>query len=75
MNQLDNSPTRMEELRVAQQEALENLSKGFGKNGSGTPPFVESLPLEPIDFIAPAGPNALPPLQPIIVTVPTSSRP
>ncbi|WP_459162002.1 VCBS domain-containing protein [Bradyrhizobium japonicum] len=70
VNQLDNSPTRMEELRVAQQEALENLSKGFGKNGSGTPPFVESLPLEPINFIAPAGPNALPPLQPIIVTVP-----
>ncbi|WP_445216481.1 VCBS domain-containing protein [Bradyrhizobium sp. Pa8] len=70
VNQLDNSPTRMEELRVAQQEALENLSKGFGKNGSGTPPFVESLPLEPINFIAPAAPNALPPLQPIIVTVP-----
>ena len=44
VNQLDNSPTRMEELRVAQQEALENCSKGFGKNGSGTPPFVESLP-------------------------------
>ncbi|MCS3894760.1 VCBS repeat-containing protein [Bradyrhizobium japonicum USDA 38] len=70
VNQLDNSPTRMEELRVAQQEALENLSKGFGKNGSGTPPFVESLPLEPINFIAPSAPNALPPLQPIIVTVP-----
>ncbi|WP_080751899.1 VCBS domain-containing protein [Bradyrhizobium japonicum] len=70
VNQLDNSPTRMEELRVAQQEALENLSKGFGKNGSGTPPFVESLPLEPINFIAPSAPSALPPLQPIIVTVP-----
>ena len=70
VNQLDNSATRMEELRVAQQEALENFSKGFGKNGSGTPPFVESLPLEPINFITPAAPNALLPLQPIIVTVP-----
>lgn len=70
VNQLDNSATRMEELRVAQQEALENFSKGFGKNGSGTPPFVESLPLEPINFIAPAAPSALLPLQPIIVTVP-----
>ncbi|MBR0821614.1 VCBS domain-containing protein, partial [Bradyrhizobium liaoningense] len=70
VNQLDNSPARMEELRVAQQEALENFSKGFGKNGSGTPPFVESLPLEPINFIPPEEPNALPPLLPIVITVP-----
>ncbi|TYL85993.1 hypothetical protein FXB40_42575 [Bradyrhizobium rifense] len=63
VNQLDNSATRMEELRAVQQEALENFAKGFGTNGSGTPPFVKSLPLEPINFIAPdapAAPNILP---------------
>ena len=63
VNQLDNSATRMEELRAVQQEALENFAKGFGTNGSGTPPFVKSLPLEPINFIAPdapAAPNKLP---------------
>ncbi|WFU84044.1 VCBS domain-containing protein [Bradyrhizobium sp. CIAT3101] len=63
VNQLDNSATRMEELRAVQQEALENFAKGYGTHGSGTPPFVKSLPLEPIHFIAPdapAAPNALP---------------
>ena len=63
VNQLDNSATRMEELRAVQQQALENFAKGFGTNGSGTPPFVKSLPLEPINFIAPdapAAPNTLP---------------
>ncbi|WP_234679436.1 VCBS domain-containing protein [Bradyrhizobium monzae] len=70
VNQLENSPFRMEELRAAQQEALANFAKGYGTNGSGTPPFVESLPLEPIHFIppdAPAAPNALPPIQPIVI--------
>ena len=58
VNQFDNSATRMEELRAVQQEALENFAKGFGTNGSGTPPFVKSLLLEPINFIAPDAPAA-----------------
>src|SRR5882757_2728775 len=71
VNQLDNSAMRMEELRAAQQEALENFSKGYGTNGSGTPPFVKSPPLEPINFIAPdapAAPNTLPSVT--VITVP-----
>ena len=70
VNQLENSPLRMEELRTAQQEALANFAKGYGTNGSSTPPFVESLPLQPIHFIppdAPAPTNALPPIPPMVI--------
>ncbi|WP_245328928.1 VCBS domain-containing protein [Bradyrhizobium centrolobii] len=71
MNQLDNSTSRMEELRTAQQEVLANLAKGYGTHGSGTPPFVESLPLQPINFIPPdppAAPKAA--VDPIVIKVP-----
>lgn len=39
MNQVANSPARMEELQAAQQEALANFAKGPGQSGSSAPPF------------------------------------
>jgi len=52
VNQVANSPARMEELQAAQQEALANFAKGLGQSGSSAPPFSdpELLP-QPINFI------------------------
>ncbi|WP_271614724.1 DUF5801 repeats-in-toxin domain-containing protein [Bradyrhizobium sp. CCBAU 51627] len=67
VNQVTNSAARMEELQAAQQDALANLE---GPHGSGTPPFVKSLSLQPISFIpteAPAPQNPLAPIPPFIL--------
>jgi VCBS repeat-containing protein len=73
VNEVANSLTRMQELQAAQQDALANFAKGLGPNGSSTPPFVNPLPVEPINFIqtdAIHAQNSLPPIQPMIFTVP-----
>jgi VCBS repeat-containing protein len=46
-----NSPARMAELQAAQQEALATYEKGLGSTGSSTPPALEQLPVQPINFI------------------------
>ena len=51
VNQVTNSPARMAELQEAQQEVLANATKGLGPTGSSTPPSVNSLPVQPINFI------------------------
>jgi VCBS repeat-containing protein len=74
VNQLSNSPARMAELQEAQQEVLSNATKGVGSTGSSTPPFDNSLPVQPINFIQndsiqPVH-NALTPLPASFVSVP-----
>jgi hypothetical protein len=70
-----NSAARMEELQVAQQDALANWDKGLGQNGSSAYPFLnpELLP-QPINFIqtddAPQPQNVLVPLGSSFATVP-----
>ena len=51
LNQTTNSPARMAELQAAQQDALATFEKGLGSTGSSTPPSLETLPVEPINFI------------------------
>ncbi|ANW04902.1 VCBS domain-containing protein [Bradyrhizobium icense] len=46
-----NSAARMAELQAAQQEALATYEKGLGSTGSSTPPPLERLPVQPINFI------------------------
>jgi VCBS repeat-containing protein len=74
VNQVTNSPARMAELQAAQQDALATYEKGLGSTGSSTPPFADSLPVEPINFIQPDnGPpalNSLPLLQAASLSVP-----
>ena len=41
----------MAELQAAQQEALATYEKGLGSTGSSTPPALEQLPVQPINFI------------------------
>src|SRR5882672_3911769 len=68
VNQVANTATRMEELQAAQQDVLANFAKGLGTTGSSTPPFVNPLPVQPINFIqthAPPAQNSLPPLPSI----------
>ena len=59
VNQVTNSPARMAELQAAQQEVLATATKGLGSTGSSTPPFDDSLSVQPINFIqndsSPAG--------------------
>ncbi|NOJ44974.1 hypothetical protein HCN50_01730 [Bradyrhizobium sp. WSM 1744] len=65
VNQVANTVTRMDELQAAQQDVLANLTKGQGPSGSSTPPPVNPLPVERINFIqtdAPSLQNSLPPL-------------
>ncbi len=71
VNQFTNSDARMEELHLAQQELLANLTAA-GTNGSSTPPSGNLLPVQPINFTdtdAATGQESLPPLllAPIIV--------
>jgi len=64
-NQVANTATRMEELQAAQQDVLANFAKGLGPSGSSTPPFVNSLPVQRINFIqtdAPPAQDSLPPI-------------
>ncbi|WP_024519555.1 Ig-like domain-containing protein [Bradyrhizobium sp. Tv2a-2] len=70
-----NTAARMEELQVAQQDALANWDKGLGQSGSSAYPFLTpELLLQPINFIqtddAPELQNALVPLGSSVVTVP-----
>ena len=51
VSQSTNSPARMAELQAAQQEALATFEKGLGSTGSSTPPALEQLPVQPINFI------------------------
>ncbi|MDN4985158.1 VCBS domain-containing protein [Bradyrhizobium sp. WYCCWR 13022] len=48
VNQVANSAARMEELHTAQQDVLANLTRG--PTGSGTPPALDTLQLQPINF-------------------------
>jgi hypothetical protein len=74
VNQVANSPARMEELQAAQQEALANFAKGLGHSGSSAPPFSNpQLELQPINFIqgdSPAPEKSLPPIQATFIPVP-----
>jgi VCBS repeat-containing protein len=51
VSQSTNSAARMAELQAAQQEALAIFEKGLGSTGSSTPPALEPLPVQPINFI------------------------
>ena len=69
VSQSTNSAARMAELQAAQQEALATFEKGLASAGSSTPPPLERLPVQPINFIpidhsSPA--QDLPPLPPSI---------
>ena len=65
INRVTNSSVRMAELQAAQQEALATLAKGLGSTGSGTPPLVDQLAVQPINFTETEGlpaQNSLTPL-------------
>jgi VCBS repeat-containing protein len=51
VTQSTNSAARMAELQAAQQEVLATNEKGLGGTGSSTPPPLERLPVQPINFI------------------------
>lgn len=51
VSQTTNSPARMAELQAAQQEALSTYEKGLSSTGSSTPPGLDPLPVQPINFI------------------------
>ncbi|MBR1209890.1 VCBS domain-containing protein [Bradyrhizobium sp. JYMT SZCCT0180] len=51
VSKVTNSSSRMAELQAAQQEALATLAKGMESSGSSTPPLVDRLPVQPINFI------------------------
>jgi VCBS repeat-containing protein len=51
VSQSTNSLARMAELQAAQQEALAIYEKGMESRGSSTPPALDRLPVEPINFI------------------------
>ena len=77
VNQVTNTAAHMEELRAAQQDALANL-EGRDPHGSGTPPFVKSQPLQPINFIPPEAPALQDPLAhapPFIIPAPLIIHP
>jgi VCBS repeat-containing protein len=59
VSQFTNSAARMDELQLAQQEVTANWAKGLGHSGSGTTPFSDTLPVQPINFIEPDGPAGL----------------
>ncbi|WP_429020179.1 DUF5801 repeats-in-toxin domain-containing protein [Bradyrhizobium sp. I1.14.4] len=65
VNQVANTPARMEELRDAQQETLANYTKALGVKGSGMPAFDGSQLLHPISFTGPAAPPPPDPLGPL----------
>ncbi|TWA98454.1 VCBS domain-containing protein [Bradyrhizobium stylosanthis] len=67
VNQVTNSAARMDELHAAQQDVLANLTRG--PIGSSTPPFVETLSLQHINFTSEnttAAPNLLPNAPPVV---------
>ncbi|MBR0756697.1 VCBS domain-containing protein [Bradyrhizobium jicamae] len=69
VNQFANSAERMQELHAARQDLVANLEKEMNSNGSSTPPTVDSLAPQPINFIESADqvePGSLPTLPLII---------
>ena len=77
VNEVANSPSRMQELQAAQQDVLANYAKGLGPSGSSTPPSVNPLPVEPINFIQTDSihaQNSLPPIESAVFTVPEFIR-
>src|ERR1700741_2164500 len=74
LNEVANSPARMEELQAAQQEALANFAKGLGQRGDSAPPFSNpELPPQPINFIpgdSPAVEGSPLPIEATLTTVP-----
>ncbi|WP_461356456.1 DUF5801 repeats-in-toxin domain-containing protein [Bradyrhizobium sp. USDA 4454] len=65
VSQVSNSPSHMEDLRYAQQEALAGYAKGVWAKGSGAPTYNGSPLLQPINFSdpdPPPVPNQLGPL-------------
>ncbi|MCA6125175.1 VCBS domain-containing protein, partial [Bradyrhizobium sp. WSM 1704] len=70
VNQLTNTPARMEELRAIQQATLGNWEKGWSPKGSGSTPLDKSQLLQPINF-DPTDPlpvqNTLSPLPDFII--------
>jgi FecR protein/Peptidase M10 serralysin C terminal/Bacterial Ig-like domain (group 3) len=72
VNQVANSPARMEELQTAQQDVLENFAKGLHTGSSAAPFSNPELELQPINFIqndslTPEG--SLVPIQATFITV------
>lgn len=57
ISQSTNSAARMAELQAAQQDALATHEHGLGFTGSGTPPSIDRLPVQPINFIQNDGPS------------------
>lgn len=74
VNQVANTPARMEELLTAQQDVLANYAKGLSPNGSSTPPFLSpGQLLQPINFVQPDAthaPGSLPQLEFPVFTTP-----
>lgn len=75
ISQSTNSPARMVELQAAQQDALATYERGLGgSTGSSTPPSLEKLPVQPINFIQNEG--ALPeqglPASPAVILASTT---
>jgi VCBS repeat-containing protein len=74
ISQSTNSPARMAELQAAQQEALATYEKGLGSTGSSTPPVLDHLPVQPINFIqtddGPAELELLAPTPSVFPTIP-----
>ena len=79
VSQSTNSAARMAELQAAQQDVLATFEKGLDSNGSSTPPPLEKLPVQPINFIQidgappehdlPAMPSQIFPSAPEIILV------
>ncbi|MDN4999505.1 VCBS domain-containing protein [Bradyrhizobium sp. GCM10027634] len=70
VNQVANNAARMEELHAAQQDVLANLTRG--PTGSSTPPAVDTLQLQPINFNSDHSivlPNLVPALVPVEATL------
>ena len=66
INQVTNSPARMEELQAAQQAVLANYEKGWEPKGSGSSPSDKTQPLlQPINFDPADPPAAQDPLAPL----------
>jgi VCBS repeat-containing protein len=71
VSQSTNSAARMAELQAAQQDALATYEKGLGSTGSSTPPGLDPLPVQPINFIQIDGASPaqqLPPMPAAILT-------
>jgi len=67
-----NSSARMAELEAAQQDALAILAKGQDSSGSSTPPLIDPLPVQPINFSETdglPGQNSLAPIPSLVIPI------